>query len=215
MNYSGAHRWSDGQLSAWWSASSLPVVCCPSCAAILWLEDLREIGEVRFAPRPVGKVTAAWLKLTGDRHGRLRAIHQWEALPESIKSPNDADTLEPSDWLMALQATSDPERERFLRHWIWWVGNNHKRISAGERAEEAMPAFSPEQVRENMQRLLQLYERDDKRQVDRGEILRQLGRFDEAVRVLKAVRPDGHSEVRAVRIQRLAQAGDSELRLLE
>ena len=55
-------------------------------------------------------------------------------------------------------------------------------------------------------RILELIEDRPEARVTRGELLRQLGRFDEAVAVLKAVVPDGRSEVRAVRIERLAAA---------
>lgn len=51
-------------------------------------------------------------------------------------------------------------------------------------------------------------------QVQKGELLRLLGRFDEAVAVLKAVPADGHNECRAVRIERLAKRKDSQVRLL-
>jgi len=35
--------------------------------------------------------------------------------------------------------------------------------------------------------------------IQQGELLRLLGRFDEAITVLQAVPPDGHSEVRQLR----------------
>lgn len=66
----------------------------------------------------------------------------------------------------------------------------------------------------NSLRLLELFEHDPARQVERGELLRQLGRFDDAVAVLKAVKPDGYSEVRAIKIERLARECIAELRLL-
>ena len=50
--------------------------------------------------------------------------------------------------------------------------------------------------------------------IEQGELLRLLGRFDEAIGVLKAVPPDGHSEVRAVKIERLARSGDTQVREL-
>lgn len=43
------------------------------------------------------------------------------------------------------------------------------------------------------------------------EQLRWLGRFDEAVAILKVVSADGRSEVRAVKIERLAQSGDAQV----
>jgi Flp pilus assembly protein TadD len=70
---------------------------------------------------------------------------------------------------------------------------------------------APTEARTNILRLLELVENDPEWQVERGELLRQLGRFDEAVAVLKAVKLDGHSEVKASKIQRLAQAGHTKL----
>jgi hypothetical protein len=42
--------------------------------------------------------------------------------------------------------------------------------------------------------------------IEQGELLRWLGRFDEAVAILKVVSPDGRSEVRAVRWRNLHEA---------
>jgi hypothetical protein len=70
---------------------------------------------------------------------------------------------------------------------------------------------APADAHPNVLRLLELFENDPSKQVERGELLRQLGRFDEAVEVLKAVKPDGHSEVKASKIQRLAEARHTEL----
>jgi hypothetical protein len=50
--------------------------------------------------------------------------------------------------------------------------------------------------------------------IQQGELLRLLGRFDEAVAILKAVPPDGHSEIRALKIERLARGGDKQVREL-
>ena len=47
-----------------------------------------------------------------------------------------------------------------------------------------------------------------------GELLRLLGRFDEAIEVLKAVPADGHSEMREVKIEKLARNGDNQVRTL-
>jgi hypothetical protein len=59
---------------------------------------------------------------------------------------------------------------------------------------------------------LELIRHDPESQVEHGELLRQVGRFEEAVAVLKAVRPDGYNEVKAVKIERLARAGIAELK---
>lgn len=65
-----------------------------------------------------------------------------------------------------------------------------------------------------MGRLLELIEHNPNEQVQRGELLRQLGRFDEAIAVLKSIPADGYNEIRAVKLERLAKAGDSKVRLL-
>jgi hypothetical protein len=68
-----------------------------------------------------------------------------------------------------------------------------------------------------MKELLDLLEAgrmDPDDQVQKGELLRHLGRFDEAIAVLRAVPPDGHNEVRAVKIERLALEGDRQVRPL-
>jgi hypothetical protein len=50
--------------------------------------------------------------------------------------------------------------------------------------------------------------------IQQGELLRLLGRFDEAIALLRAVPADGHSEVRAAKIERMARSGDTQVREL-
>lgn len=75
--------------------------------------------------------------------------------------------------------------------------------------------MSEDLARANILRLLELIEHYPEEQVMRGELLRQLGRFDDAVAVLKAVKPDGYSEVKAVKIESLALAHIARLQALE
>lgn len=48
--------------------------------------------------------------------------------------------------------------------------------------------------------------------IQQGELLRLLGRFDEAVAILKAVPTDGHSEIKALKIEKLARSGEAATR---
>ena len=50
--------------------------------------------------------------------------------------------------------------------------------------------------------------------IQQGELLRLLGRFDEAVAVLKSVPADGHSEIRAAKIESLSRRRDMQVREL-
>lgn len=150
-----------------------------------------------------------WHRLSGDRNGRLRAWLEWEALPDSIKNAERFDGLsEADDFIAALdELPSDArDRETHLRLRLWWASNDHCRVDWGGELVEPHPVVGPGIADANKMRLLEFVENDATAQVVRGELLRQLGRFDEAVAVLKAVVPDGRSEVRAVRIERLASA---------
>ena len=69
----------------------------------------------------------------------------------------------------------------------------------------------------NMHAILTLLEQDEMRAhdlVEKGELLRLLGRFGDAIAVLKAVPPDGHNEIRASRIEALARRRDTRVREL-
>jgi hypothetical protein len=69
----------------------------------------------------------------------------------------------------------------------------------------------------NMETILDLLDASEMTAGDqgrKGELLRQLGRFDEAIAVLKAVPADGHREVRAVRIEWQARQGHLSVRPL-
>ena len=50
--------------------------------------------------------------------------------------------------------------------------------------------------------------------IQQGELLRLLGRFDKAIVKLRAVPADGHSEVRAAKIVKLARWGNTAVRML-
>ena len=66
--------------------------------------------------------------------------------------------------------------------------------------------------RTNMEAILDLLEQGEMKAhdiVEKGEILRLMGRFDDAVAVLKTVPADGFSKERASKIAELALAGDT------
>jgi hypothetical protein len=155
--------------------------------------------------------------MTGDKRGRLREERDWQALPAEIQQAERIDGLyHAHDLIDALHALpSDAvDREVYLRRRLWWASSDHVRGQQGV-AYVALPAMAEDAVHSNMLRLLELLEHDPKEQVARGELLRQQGRFDEAVAVLRAVEPDGYSEVKAVKIERLAAARRAELQDLK
>lgn len=210
-------EWSDGRNGNWWARASGSVGRCPSCSGIVWMDDAVALMPAPNEPRPMGRLARIWHQITGDRSGSLRNEHEWDALPDGIKGAERIDSLQNAqDFIEALAGLplDALDREVHLRQRLWWVSNDHQRLGGDGRPMASQPAVGPAESRANILRLLELFEHDLKRQVERGELLRQLGRFDEAAAVLKALKPDGYSEVKAVKIERLAQALITELRVL-
>lgn len=206
-------NWSDGMNGQWWAGIGAPVGRCPTCTKIVWVDDAKAVMPAPREPRPVGAAARLWHRMTGDKKGRLRDERDWVALPRKIKEANCINGLQSArDLFDALEALvpGAGEREIYVRR-LWWVSNDHHRLRSDGTPTGSQPAVAPADARTNALRLLVLFETDLSKQVERGELLRQLGRFDEAVAVLKAVKPDGHSEVKASKIQRLAQAGQTKV----
>ena len=162
----------------------------------------------RHTPTMVG-LDRLWHRMTGDRNGRLREVLEWEALPVALRNAESFRWLSEADDFIAALTDRQPqsrERELHLRVRLWWALNDRIRHDGGGTPSASYSLMQRSIARPNMLRILELIKGSPKAQVTRGELLRQLGRFEEAVAVLKAVVPDGRSEVRAVRIERLASA---------
>jgi hypothetical protein len=215
--YDDVPEWSDGMNGQWWGGMGAPVGRCPRCAKIVWVDDATVVMPAPRKPRPIGAVARLWHLVTGDRKGRLRDEREWAALPDGIKGAERIDCIQDvQDFIDALAGLppDTPGREAHLRHRLWWASSNHQRLGADGAPIAPQPVVNAATARANKERLLALLTHDPKAQVARGELLRQLGRFDEAVAVLKAVKPDGYSEVKAVKIERLALARNAELKVV-
>lgn len=210
-------QWSDGKNGNWWARESGSVGRCPSCASIVWIEDAEPVMVAPSEPLPIGPLARAWHRMTGDKRGRLREEREWHALPNGLQHAQRIGGLHHAhDLIEAIQALPRDahDREIHLRRRLWWSSNDHLR-GQHDCAHSALPGVAEEVAHANVRRLLELFQHVPDEQVARGELLRQLGRFDEAVAVLKAVEPDGYSEVKALKITRLALAGIVELRDLK
>jgi len=201
--------WSDGKNGQWWASASGSVGRCPVCSTSVWIEDAVEVMHLPRHTPMMGGLDRLWHRMTGDRNGRLRDVLEWEALPATLRNAESFRWLsEADDFIAALTEAppQSPERELHLRVRLWWALNDRLRHDGDGTPSESHSLMQRSIARPNMLRILELIEGSPNAQVTRGELLRQLGRFDEAVAVLKAVVPDGRSEVRAVRIERLAAA---------
>lgn len=215
--YSDVPNWSDGMNGQWWAGIGAPVGRCPACTKVIWVDDVKEVTTAPQKPRSISTAARLWHRMTGDSKGRLRDERDWIALPQEVKEANRISSLQTArDFLDALTALAPDavNREIYVRRRLWWASNDHHRLRVDGTPIAAQPVVAPAEAQTNALRLLELFENDLSEQVARGELLRQLGRFDEAVSVLKAVKPDGYSEVKASKIQRLAQSRYAQLAAL-
>lgn len=204
-SYGLSSRWSDGYTSMPFVSETSRLAYCPGCNKTYWLEDATELGVVpSFDETPARRV--AWLptflrKSSDDKPREPEAQVEQRDLDyiDYHKHPRPADLL-----LAVLRAEwSNPERELYLRTRLWWIGNHCQR---GRRMVSPM---TDEQAAENMLILLALHRSAPNPEQNAeaiAELLRQMGRFDEAMIALNG-RCEGRSK--AAMIEDAAARGES------
>ena len=116
----------------------------------------------------------------------LKAEEAWGAVPAEWKSAERARSLEHDDMQRAVDTTAHSlAREIYLRRRIWWDSNDHERIRGDGTLVSNEPLTSEANRHQNMARLLALLEEADDAPMQRVDLLRMLGRFDEAISLLK------------------------------
>lgn len=201
----------------WWRQE--PLVRCSVCAALFWLEDIEPVGIMPDAPRPISRFKRAWLRWRGDPQGLLYGEEEWGRAMASWGQARYIGSVKFDDVMYVLARSKGISRHRllWLRKRIWWGLNDRYRSRQDGSPIPDVPTWPQALERSNMEAILAMLREGDGHSTDmieQGELLRLLGRFDEAIAVLKAVPADGHSEVRAVKIERLARSGDSQVREL-
>lgn len=219
LNFTGAQDWSDGAPSTWWSVGLQPLVRCATCTRAFWIEDLVPLGEVPYQPRPIGRVERVVARWRGDPKGRLQEEWEWLQIPAGWKTAERVDAIELEDLAAVLDKPVGLGHDKllWLRRSLWWRLNDRHRTRSDVSPIPDAPTLTGFDERANMRELLALLEQsemDASDMVEKGELLRQLGHFYDAVAVLKAVPADGYNEVRAVQIEALARAGDRVVRAL-
>lgn len=206
--YADVPSWSDGKNEQWWVGLSRPAGRCPTCLVVVWIDDAAELMPAPREPRAIGALPRLWHLLTGDRAGRLRDEQEWASLPRAIKDPERLIGLSTTqDYVDALAqiATLPPEREEYLRRQLWWAANDHL------RRESHTPTLEVDAARANMERLLDLLP-STARTLERVELYRQLGCFQEALDLIPSVRSE--QWVNAELQKQWAEAGDSIMRVI-
>lgn len=196
-----------------------PLVRCMACAALFWLDEIAPAGVLPERPISIGRLARAWMFWRGDRHGQLRDAEEWSQVPAGWKGAHYIGSVNFDDVVHVLARSKGVSRDRvlWLRNRIWWELNDRYRSRFDGSPLPDVPTWPQAAERTNMEVILDMLQGNEMKpwhMIQQGELLRLLGRFDEAVEVLKAVPPDGYCEIRALKIERLARSGDTQVRQL-
>jgi hypothetical protein len=186
---------------------------------LFWIADVEPVGIMPAKPERIGWFARAWLGWGRDPNGKLQAEAEWNDAMQSWGQAQSIGSVGFDDMVYVLSRSKDVSRERvlWLRNRIWWSLNDRFRDLSDDSPVPGVSRWPAAAERANMEVILAMLQDGEAHpgsMVQQGELLRLLGRFDEAIAILKAVPCDGHSEVRAVRIERLARMGDTQVREL-
>lgn len=213
INAYGVMTWSDGYCSNWALNSVSDLAHCPWCHGVFWYADAKQLGLLPRKPWPMNRFTRLYAKLTGDKQGRLAAQAEWCAMPSEWKDAQHSISPTFPDLLVALKdaAHLTPVREAIVRRTIWWRSSDHLRCRRdGSTPLKDAPVLSDAAAKGNLLALLQLHESAIVEiPVEKAEILRQLGRFDEAINLLQPISSDDEKPNIASKIMQFARNKDT------
>lgn len=214
-NYSVTATWSDGAAPLGGMLDGSAARACPTCRAVLWKKDLEVLGTLTSAPRPIGPFSRKLAKWFGDRNGYLHAEAEWNATPAAWKEAKHGGQLEYPDMQRALVAMRKPDtdRELFLRRRIWWMTNDHVRRHPDGSRVATEPVASESYRRANMLRMIELLELAGSGLAERAELMRNLGRFEETIGLLRSGASEIRSSSTAAWTLRWAKAGDADVKM--
>lgn len=176
-NTFGARFWTDGKMEADMLPSVDWMIACPNCLRAVWMDSAEEIGSIENPFR----------ESEGDYKGGDRLEYGITPSAES--------------YLAALRDTEiSVEQQTYIRFMLWHQWNDLRRDGSNG-------ALKPYEIT-NLEALLELLDESDlDGLVTKAEINRELGRFDEAVRLLDW--PDKSSDGSRIEyIRQLAQGKD-------
>jgi len=174
--------WTDGRLVGPWIPDELQLVGCPFCGEPFWVRESQELGVATEAASE-NRWPEARLPVELDAAGILEAL--------------------------AKGAATTPRQERYLRMNAWWRDGDSRREGV---AKELVTKDPEEAMLVNMRRLHGMMDEevsDDR--LMKAELSRQLGRFDEALHLLRQEFAQEDHIAAAARIRELAGVGDHKL----
>ena len=185
-NTFGARYWTDGKMDAPMLPEEPEITRCGPCAGYYWVRTAKKVGE--FDPsEDTSQVPREWLDA------------------ELVRDLAESEFLQAIELGVMLKAND----EVYLRMHAWWAGNDRWRDL---EADDALPAntTTPEAHRANMDKLMALLgARGPQQRLMKAELARELGQFDECLRLIKTAPPD--YAIAASLIREMAQAGSTQV----
>ena len=179
-NTFGSTLWSDGYRYSPMMEPSIPVIQCDDCSKIFLKWKAEEVGQYSRFSRGIGF----------EHPDKEETPAEWKRAPR-VKAPKEDDFYKAIDEGLP----ENKQEEKNLRLTAWWQSND--RCRGGFSLFGKKKKFPASEEREkNMEKLLGLLDKTNPNdQIMAAEILRQLGRFDEALEVLKTLDRDDYGEV--------------------
>ncbi len=190
-NTYGARSWTDGKKIAPMLPHPPTVVKCRHCPECYWLGDAEVIGSISEWNNKDYTENPAW------------------AFSEYIEEPSEEEYYRAIETNLAR----NKEQERQLRILAWWRSNDNYRDTGQTNIEGEDPLSI--QNKENLEILADLIgEAGDNERIMKSEILRELGEFDKAIKVLSRVTSHEYSSV-IDQLQSLCESKDTCVRKLQ
>lgn len=198
-NTFGARWWTDGKMIAPMLPEPPAITVCKGCNRYYWLSDAKVVGEIPTLVLPSEEAS----------------------VPDDWRSAEEARELSEAEYLEAIAAGMGRNREEelHLRMSAWWAGNDAMRLDSQDEGGGSLPfRVRSAAATANLEHLLeQLGTEDPDERLMKAELARELGRFEEAVKILDSTgapspaTTDGYEKSEAL-IRRLAEDGDAIVR---
>lgn len=175
-----ASVWTDGRMVGPWIPEELALVGCPFCGETFWIRESQALGAANEA-------------YSDSRWPEAKFVTELDAV--SILQS------------IAVGKADSPRREKYLRLHAWWRDADARREGVAKELDLTPPG---EEMRANMRRLHLLADEelpDDR--LMKAELSRQLGRFDECLRLIGQEFAREEHVAAAARIRELAEAGET------
>lgn len=210
MNFMAHEQWTDGHTEGSLMPRSGFMRLCIECKAIYHVGDLVDSHEISNedvytfveepAPPPKTLLQKAWRTISGELPPQVHRVLR-DDLPPYIEYVPDSECQAYLDGLLKMPSNTAHHAlfEFELRRRLWQQGNHWYRpdyLKVRKAKGDAPPAWSLSETQAiHLERLLELLTDGDLGKGDElltVEVLRQLRRFDEAMKVLESITSDSH-----------------------